>query len=222
MDTTSTPHYPILRPFKKLAAGADLVPVYRRLVSDALTPGQRVSQDRRRPLRLPVRERRGRRKSRPLQLPGHRALLRDRSLRQTGDHQRLLGRLGRRNAHAGHPPVRLREPAGRTAAPGRGGPGGALARVAPVLQRCGRLCRLRHGPLLRAPAQRPARRPPGARHGVRLLRPDGRVRQRHEGDRGGGDGPAGQAGRHAGPGLSGGLPPRRPTGRATFFQARPN
>ena len=38
MDTTPAPHYPDLQTFEKLAAGADLVPVYRRLVSDALTP----------------------------------------------------------------------------------------------------------------------------------------------------------------------------------------
>jgi len=38
MDTVSAPHYPDLVTFEKLAAGADLVPVYRRLVSDALTP----------------------------------------------------------------------------------------------------------------------------------------------------------------------------------------
>ena len=38
MDATSTPHYPKLDAFQRLAADADLVPVYRRLVSDALTP----------------------------------------------------------------------------------------------------------------------------------------------------------------------------------------
>jgi len=38
MDTTPTPHYPDLDAFRRLADGADLVPVYRRLVSDALTP----------------------------------------------------------------------------------------------------------------------------------------------------------------------------------------
>lgn len=38
MPGTSTPHCPDFNAFKKLAVGADLVPVYRRLVSDALTP----------------------------------------------------------------------------------------------------------------------------------------------------------------------------------------
>ncbi len=38
MENTSTFHYPDFETFNKLAAGADLVPVYRRLVSDALTP----------------------------------------------------------------------------------------------------------------------------------------------------------------------------------------
>jgi len=38
MDTAPAPHYPDLQTFEKLAAGADLVPVYRRLISDALTP----------------------------------------------------------------------------------------------------------------------------------------------------------------------------------------
>jgi anthranilate synthase component 1 len=38
METSTAPHYPDLASFEKLAIGADLVPVYRRLVSDALTP----------------------------------------------------------------------------------------------------------------------------------------------------------------------------------------
>lgn len=38
MDTATTPHYPDFATFQKLAADADLVPVYRRLVCDALTP----------------------------------------------------------------------------------------------------------------------------------------------------------------------------------------
>jgi anthranilate synthase component 1 len=38
MATEPTPHYPDFETFEKLAVGADLVPVYRRLVGDALTP----------------------------------------------------------------------------------------------------------------------------------------------------------------------------------------
>ncbi len=38
METAPTPHFPDLESFEKLAGRADLVPVYRRLVSDALTP----------------------------------------------------------------------------------------------------------------------------------------------------------------------------------------
>jgi anthranilate synthase component 1 len=38
MDASTAPHYPDFETFQRLAAGADLVPVYRRLVSDALTP----------------------------------------------------------------------------------------------------------------------------------------------------------------------------------------
>ena len=38
MDATKTPHYPDFETFEKLAADAELVPVYRRLVSDSLTP----------------------------------------------------------------------------------------------------------------------------------------------------------------------------------------
>jgi anthranilate synthase component 1 len=38
MHTTSTPHAPDFDTFQKLAQRADLVPVYRRLLSDALTP----------------------------------------------------------------------------------------------------------------------------------------------------------------------------------------
>ena len=65
--------------------------------------------------------------------------------------------------------------------------------------------------------QRPARRSPRARPGLRLLRPDGGLRQRHQDDRGGGHGPPGKrrgawAMRRATPkGLRGGLPPRATT-----------
>ena len=38
MDRARTPHYPDFETFKKLAEGADLAPVYRRLLSDSLTP----------------------------------------------------------------------------------------------------------------------------------------------------------------------------------------
>ncbi len=38
MDTSIAPHYPDFETFQTLAADADLVPVYRRLVSDSLTP----------------------------------------------------------------------------------------------------------------------------------------------------------------------------------------
>jgi anthranilate synthase component 1 len=38
MGTPTRPHFPDFETFKELAVGADLVPVYRRLVSDALTP----------------------------------------------------------------------------------------------------------------------------------------------------------------------------------------
>jgi len=38
MDMARTPHYPDFETFKKLAEGADLAPVYRRLLSDSLTP----------------------------------------------------------------------------------------------------------------------------------------------------------------------------------------
>jgi anthranilate synthase component 1 len=38
MDTPTAPHYPDFETFQALAANADLVPVYRRLVSDSLTP----------------------------------------------------------------------------------------------------------------------------------------------------------------------------------------
>lgn len=38
MDTPISPHYPDFETFQRLAAGVQLVPVYRRLVSDSLTP----------------------------------------------------------------------------------------------------------------------------------------------------------------------------------------
>ena len=111
---TTAAYYPDFETFRQLAdgarPGARLSPAGQRLAH----AGQRVPQDRRRPLRLPVRERGRRREGRPLQLPGHRAVLRDRGLRQPGDDQRLLGRLGRRHAHAGHPAVRVRQPAWRS------------------------------------------------------------------------------------------------------------
>ena len=116
--TPTAAHLPDFETFQQLAAGAGLVPVYRRLVGDSLTPGHGLPQDRRRPLRLPLRERRGRRKGRPLQLSGRRSVLRDRGLRPSGDDQRLLGRLGRRNADAGHPAIRVRKPAWKNSAAG--------------------------------------------------------------------------------------------------------
>ena len=38
MSPSPAPHYPDFETFQGLAAGASLVPVYRRLVSDSLTP----------------------------------------------------------------------------------------------------------------------------------------------------------------------------------------
>ena len=38
MDTSAAPHYPDFDAFRRLSEGADLVPVYRRLLGDALTP----------------------------------------------------------------------------------------------------------------------------------------------------------------------------------------
>src|SRR5512138_1206913 len=38
MSTSTAAHYPDFDTFQRLAEGAELVPVYRRLVSDALTP----------------------------------------------------------------------------------------------------------------------------------------------------------------------------------------
>ena len=190
--TPTAAHLPRFRHLPKTGrrrrTGAGLSPAGRRLAHAGLG----LPQDRRRPLRLPVRERRGRRKGRPLQLSRRRSVLRDRGLRPSRDDQRLLGRFGRRRADAGHAAIRLRKPAGRASPPGRGGPGGASARAAAVLQRSGRLRRLRHGPLHREPAQRPGRRPPRARPGLRVLRSDGRFRQRDQGDRRRGDGPARQ------------------------------
>ncbi len=181
------PHYPDFETFCRLAQGAELgarlPPAGERLAHAGLG----LSQDRRRAVRVPVRERGRRREGGPLQLPGHRAVLRDRGLRQPGDDhdsayrgvsaaRRRRSRWSREQFESPDPLEELRRRVEAVRAV-------TLPELPPFCQRRGRLRRLRHGPLLRAPAQRPARRPPGARPGLRLLRPDGRLRQRHQDDR---------------------------------------
>ncbi len=201
---------PLLPPGPGGRPGARLPPAGERL-ADA---GHRLPQDRRRPLRLPVRERGRRREGGPLQLPGHRAVLRDRGLRQAGDDQLAL----RAFRPPGHPSLvtrqfecdnpldelRRRVEALRAATLPELPPfcGGAVGYAGYDMVRY-----FEHLP------QRPARRPPGARPGLRLLRPDGGLRQRHQDDRGGGHGPARQRRTSPAGGQTAyrrrGLPPRR-------------
>ncbi len=191
-------HRPLSR-FRDLPANwptaARLVPVYRRLVSDSLTPVSafhKIDAGRCACLFESVV---GGEKVGRYSFLATEPVLRDRGLRQPGDDQRPFGRLGRRAARRWSPasssaPIPLDELRRRVEAIRAV----RLPELPPFCSGGGGLRRLRHGPLLRAAAQRPARRPPGARPGLRLLRPDGGLRQRGQDDRRGGHGPAGQAG----------------------------
>ena len=176
-------HYPDFETFAQLAAGVHLVPVYRRLVSDSLTPvsafhkidagasaclfesvvgGEKVGRYSFLAAE-PFQE---------IEARGNRVIVAaDRSATSEDVRQ---------------PTDPLEELRQRVEAIARGPP----ARVAAVRQRRGRLRRLRRRPLRRAPAQRarttiadcPTWRSPSTTNG--------RVRQRHQDDRRRGDGPA--------------------------------
>jgi len=149
---------------------------------------------------LPVRERDRRREGGSLQLPRGRPVPAARSPRPRRDGDRA-----RR-----HRDPRLPRSARRTRTPHGRLPAGPPARAAAVHERRRRLRCLRLGPLRRAAARRAPRRPRPARPVVRLLRPYGGVRQRHQGDRRGGARPDRRrvaGGHRAGPGR--GLSPHR-------------
>ncbi len=208
MNPPSAQYHPDFDRFCELARDADLVPVYRRLVSDSLTPVSafhKIDAGRCACLFESVvgGEKVGR----------YSFLATDPFLEiEAYDHRVTVsspsgvGASGRRFGHAatGSATIRWRScdaGSNRSARP--------RCRTAAVLRRGRRLCGLRCGPLLREFAAPAARRPPGARHGVCLLRPDGRLRPRGQDDRRRGDGPARQARRDAQGGLRRRLPPHR-------------
>ena len=102
-------HYPDFDRFCQLASGVHLVPVYRRLSGDTLTPAHGLSPTRPRFVRLFVRKRHRRREGGPLQAFYLRAVHASRGLRPSGADHPL--RLGMHDARSGRP-------AGRTAAQG--------------------------------------------------------------------------------------------------------
>ncbi len=96
------PHYPDFDTFARLARGvaprAGLSPADGRLAHAGLG----LSHDRRRAVRLPVRERRRRREGRPLQLSGGRSVPADRGPRQS--QSTIIA--GERDAKSSTPPIR--------------------------------------------------------------------------------------------------------------------
>ena len=171
--TSAMAHFPDFAAFAELAATADYVPVYRRVLSDVLTPVSAFHKiDDGGSACLFESVIGGEKVGRYSFLAAEPFLL-DASTRQAGvDHR------GRRRSRKR---LDVRQPARGTCASDvqairvakRAGP-------AALYRRRGRLRRLRHGPLRRAPAERAGGRPPAARPVVRLLRPHGRVRQRAE------------------------------------------
>ncbi len=138
---------PTLDEFLALARQGNLVPVCREILADLETPVSAFLKVHRGPLRLPPRERRGRREVGPLQLPRHRAGARAARARPRGrDRAR---RAARRAARAGRSDRRAERLLARV-------PPGGGARAAALLRRRGRLRRLRHG-ARRSSACRPRR-----------------------------------------------------------------
>ena len=170
-------HLPPLARFVELARGVDFVPVYRELLSDALSPVQAFARlDRGDAAGLFESVIGGEKVGRYSFVASDPFLL----LEARGTNVTIR----RRGASAAPRQLDAREAtrrrqSARDAAPrSAGGPRRPPARAAAVHRRRRRLRRLRHGALRRAPAQRPARRSRPARSGVRAVRPHGRVRQR--------------------------------------------
>jgi anthranilate/para-aminobenzoate synthase component I len=162
-------HLPDFDAFRTLAQQHTLVPVYRRLVSDTLTP---VSAFHR------------------IDTGGSACLF-----------ESVVGgeKVGRYSFLAADPFMELaasgtqvtitepgqaglprRRSAAGTAASAVCGQRRSIARAAPVRRRRGGLCGLRRGALRRASSRCAAGRSPFAGPGVRLLRPDDRVRQHRQ------------------------------------------
>ena len=173
-------HLPPLARFVELARGVDFVPVYRELLSDALSPVQAFARlDRGAAAGLFESVIGGEKVGRYSFVASDPFLLLEARGTNVTIRRASTTRAGRRAKTTGTPkqldsrqPARNAPP--RSASRARRPPAGAAA----VHRRRRRLRRLRHGALRRAPAQRPAGRPRPARSGVRAVRPHGRVRQR--------------------------------------------
>ncbi len=104
MDATAV-YYPDFETFQGLAAGAPLVPVYRRLVSDSLTPVTAFHKlDAGRCACLFESVVGGEKVGRYSFLATE-PFFEIEAVWPTGDHECLFGVIGRWDAHAGDPPV---------------------------------------------------------------------------------------------------------------------
>ena len=184
-DARAIMHYPNFETFSRLASGVHLVPVYRRLIGDSLTPvsafhkldagssaclfesvvgGEKVGRYSFLTAE-PFQE---------VEARGNRVVVRCRGNSSNCEETESFD--------AADPIEELRKRVDATA-------GGPPAGIAAVCRRGNWLRRLRRGALLRKAAQCPAGRPQSARFVVRVLRSNGGVRQHHQDDRRRGDGP---------------------------------
>ena len=207
-------HRPTAAEFAALARTHSVVPVFRTLVADALTPGARLPHPARRRVGVPVRERGRRRAGGAVQhprlgpVPPVRGVREHRPRTDRGGTGRRVRAPGPAEAPGGtHQPV----------------PGAAGARPAAVQRRGGGVRRLRRRAVRRAPAEHPAGRPPHPGPLFRLLRRDGHLRPHQQDGAGGGPRPrvaggCGGSGVECGGRVSAGVwaggRPRRQTRRA--------
>ena len=169
-------HYPDFDTFKRLAEGVDLLPVYRRLVADSLTP---VSAFHR------------------LDLGPCACLFESVVGGEKVGRYSFLTADPFMQVEARGPQIMVTTPAGVESFESDD-PLAELKRRLAVLRAAhlpelppftggrGRLCRLRRGALRRELAERPGRRSSFARPCVRIFRSDGGVRPHQQDDRGGG------------------------------------
>ena len=152
MSLTSA-HYPDLNTFQKLAkSDAQLVPVYRRLVSDALTPVSAFHKiDSGRCACLFESVVGG-------EKVGRYSFLATDPFFEIEAYGKRVTTNAYSGVSAGGTPTLVtrqsdcRQPTGGTSPKRRGRQGGSSPRTATILQRRGRLCRLRYGPILRESA----------------------------------------------------------------------
>ena len=204
------PHRPTFDEFAAPAREHTVVPVYRQLTGDTLTPVSAFCKVQEGDWSFLFEsvvggERIGRYSFlgsgpfRSFEAYGHRVRTRDGSgkwmEREAADPLRVLEEM--------IAAYRVAEPRGAAA----------------LLRRGGRLRRLRHRPLRRAVAERPARRPQHSRPFLRLLRPHGHLRPRREDGSRRGQCPGGRWTRPS-DGVYGCLPPRGSTGRTSSARRR--